>query len=71
MCYVVNTSLDNLLYVGSKGFKVVVEKVKAIPGWPTPKIVSNVKSFHGIARFYRHFVKNFSILVVTLNKILK
>ncbi|RDX75769.1 Retrovirus-related Pol polyprotein from transposon gypsy, partial [Mucuna pruriens] len=56
---------------GSEGVKVVAKKVKATPSWPTPKSIRNVRNFHGIARFYRYFVKNFSILVFTLNKILK
>ncbi|RDX77610.1 Retrovirus-related Pol polyprotein from transposon 17.6, partial [Mucuna pruriens] len=57
--------------VGSQGIKVDEEKVKAIQIWPTPKLVGNAKSFHGLASFYRHFVKDFSTLVATLNEIVK
>ncbi|RDX95873.1 Retrovirus-related Pol polyprotein from transposon gypsy, partial [Mucuna pruriens] len=35
--------------VSAKGVQVDVEKVKAIQEWPTPKTLSKVKSFHGLA----------------------
>ena len=48
---------DSLLFLGymvsSKGIKVDEEKVKAITEWPTLKNMSNMRSFHGSATFYR------------------
>ncbi|RDX64326.1 hypothetical protein CR513_57125, partial [Mucuna pruriens] len=57
--------------IGFERVKVIAKKVKATSSWSTPRSVRHIKSFHGITRFHKHFVKNFSILVVTLNKILK
>ncbi|RDX84528.1 Retrovirus-related Pol polyprotein from transposon gypsy, partial [Mucuna pruriens] len=57
--------------VGSHGVKVDEMKVEAIQSWPTPKSVNDVRSFHGLASFYKHFVKDFSTFDVPLNEIVK
>ena len=53
------------------GLKMDPKKVKENLEWPTPKNVGEVKSFYGLASFYKKFIKNFSSVCNTMTETMR
>jgi len=46
-------------------------KVDAIRSWPMPKSIRDVRSFHGLASFYRQFIRNFSPIIAPITEVIQ
>ena len=55
--------------VGSEGIKVDPSKTEAIRTWPTPTNVTQVRSFLGLANYFRKFLLAYSTLVIPLTQL--
>ena len=65
--------LDSVEYLGyvlsPSGLIMPDIKVKTIQEWPEPKKVKDIQSFLGFANFYRHFIFNYSDIVIPLTRL--
>ncbi|XP_075486462.1 uncharacterized protein LOC142526075 [Primulina tabacum] len=55
--------------ISKEGVSVDHKKVEAITGWPRPKTVTEIRSFLGLAGYYRKFVEGFSSIATSLTKL--
>lgn len=52
--------------IGGEGISTLEEKVQAVKDWPTPTTLRELKSFIGLASYYRRFVRGFSCIATPL-----
>ena len=57
--------------VSVEGIRVDPAKIEAIVNWKPPRIVIEVRSFLGLAGYYKRFVKGFSVIASPLTKLLR
>ncbi|KAA3478731.1 DNA/RNA polymerases superfamily protein [Gossypium australe] len=57
--------------ISASGIRVDPSKVSAILEWKLPRNVSEVRSFLGLAGYYRRFVKGFSMIATPMTKLLQ
>ena len=57
--------------IGKNGIMVDPNKIESVKNWPRPKSVTEIRSFLGLAGYYRRFVEGFSKLSMPLTELTK
>nr|AAM01170.2 Putative retroelement [Oryza sativa Japonica Group]ABB46922.1 retrotransposon protein, putative, Ty3-gypsy subclass [Oryza sativa Japonica Group] len=57
--------------ISAKGVAVDPETVTAVTDWKQPKTVTQIRSFLGLAGYYRRFIENFSKIARPMTQLLK
>ena len=67
--------LEKVAFLGhvltTEGVAVDPAKIEAVIEWQQPKNVTDIRSFLGLARYYRRFIKNFSKIAKPMTELLK
>lgn len=71
-CTLAATKIEYLgHYISAKWVYIDPRKIEIIVGWPSPKIVKQLRSFLGMTRNYRRFVKGYGGIARPLTNLLK
>ncbi|GBG68215.1 hypothetical protein CBR_g2766 [Chara braunii] len=66
--------VSSVLYLGhvisADGLSPEASKVVAVREWPQPQTVRDIRSFMGLASYYRKFIRNFSSIATPLTNLL-
>ncbi|WVZ88402.1 hypothetical protein U9M48_034928 [Paspalum notatum var. saurae] len=70
-----NFWLERVAFLGhvitTEGVSVDPKKIEAVSNWKIPRNVTKIKSFLGLAGYYRRFIENFSKIAMPMTKLLK
>ena len=63
------SSLGHIVF--TEGIRVDPVKIEAFMNWKPPQNVTEVRSFLGLAGYYRRFVQGFSVIASSLTRLLR
>ena len=55
--------------ISEEGLEMQPDKVEAVRNWPTPRNVTELKSFLGLCNYYRRLLDHFSDIAAPLHKL--
>jgi len=58
-------------FVSASGISTDPRKIQAIQNWPIPSSVKELRSFLGLAGYYRKFIKNYAVIAKPLTQLLQ
>ncbi|XP_070034304.1 uncharacterized protein [Nicotiana tomentosiformis] len=65
--------LDSVAFLGhivsSEGIQVDTNKIEAVQSWPKPSSATEIRSFLGLAGYYRRFVEGFSSIAASKTRL--
>jgi len=71
-CHMFQRRISFLGHVISEaGVEVQPEKTTAVEEWPVPQTLRDVRSFLGLASYYRKFIKSFSLIAEPLYELMR
>ena len=71
-CSFAQSELEFLGHIlGKDGLRVDPRKTAAVESWPTPTDISQVRSFLGLANYFRKFIKDYSLMTLPLTHLLR
>ncbi|XP_057787517.1 uncharacterized protein LOC131004772 [Salvia miltiorrhiza] len=69
-CFAVTLVLFLGYRISAEGISVDDSKIAAIRDWQTPTTLTEVRSFHGLASFYRHFIAHFNAISAPISDVM-
>jgi hypothetical protein len=54
--------------VSTEGISADPTKIESVKAWPSPKTITDVRSFMGTCLYYRRFIKDFTAIAKPMHK---